>query len=196
MKQLDSDLKQLILNNDKHSYRGRLGRLKFLLSIEYQKPFPLSMLAHEYYEEMRLCWYVGSFIATIIMAQLSFEEQFRSHYRVAKGVGGKLNSGKKVDSANFYDLIKQAKNDYWISEKEAMKLHKLRKNIRNPYVHTRDVKLNDKRKLDFNGHNFIKQYFKIRAPGLAGDDVEVEAKKTVQLAVTLLPEISLRHGGQ
>ncbi|MGB3478749.1 MAG: hypothetical protein WBB67_06280 [bacterium] len=191
----DNEIKRLMLEGDKRSYSGRLERLRFLLSIEDQEPFPTSALASEYYEEMRLCWYVGAFVAAIVMAQLAFEELLRSHYRVAKGIGGKLNCDKKVDNASFYDLIEEAKNDKWISGKEAKLLHSLRKNVRNPYVHVKDIKLNNKGRPNLKKDNFFNQFLMIKAPGLLGSDVETEAKKTIQLVITLFPEISRRYGG-
>jgi len=191
----ESEIKRLIHEGDERSYDGRLKRLRFLLSIEGQEPFPTPALASEYYEEARLCWYVGAFVATILMVQLSFEELFRSHYRVAKGVGRKLDCDKKVDDASFYDLIEEAKNDKWISEEDAKLLHKLRKNVRNPYVHVKDIKVKDDDNPNLKGPNFITQHFKIEAPEVIGSDVENEAREAVQLLVTLFPEISRRYGG-
>lgn len=191
----DSEIRSLILEGDERSYNGRFECLRFLLSIEDQESFPISALVPEYYEEARLCWYVGAFVATIVMVQLSFEELLRSHYRVAKGIDGKLNCSKKVNQANFSDLIDEAYNDNWISEEGAKLLHNLRKNIRNPYVHVRDVKVNGDEKTDRKRPNFFTQYLKIKAPEVIGCDVENEAKEAIQLLVTLLPKISSRFGG-
>ena len=186
----DSKIRNLLLEGDEHSYNGRFERLRFLLSIEDQEPFPISALVYEYYEEARLCWYVGAFVATIVMVQLSFEELLRSHYRVVKGIGGKLSCGKKVDRARFYDLINEAHNDSLISEEEAKLLHNLRKNIRNPYVHVKDIKVNSNGKQNLKRPNFFTQYLKIKAPEVIECDVENEAKEAIQLLVTLLPKIS------
>lgn len=191
----DKEIRRLIVEGDERSYNGRLERLKFLLSIEGQETFPIPALVLEYYEEARLCWYMGAFIATIIVALLSFEELLRSHYRVAKGIGGKLNCGKKVDQASFFDLIDEAQSDNWISEEEANSLHNLRRNIRNPYVHTGDVKINSNGEPDLRRLNFLTQYLKIKAPEVMGSDVENEAKEAIQLTVILLPKISRRYGG-
>ncbi|HHT9132346.1 MAG TPA: hypothetical protein ACFYED_07650 [Candidatus Tripitaka californicus] len=194
-----SKVRQLIHESDERSCRGRSERLRFLLSKEDPNPFPTPALAYEYYEETRLCWYVGAFVATIVMAQLSFEELFRANYRAATGVDGKLNCGKKVNQASFSDLIKQAKNDKWISENEATSLHSLRKNVRNPYVHVKDAELRSG-KQNLKSANFISQYLKIRAVQLKAPflleiiekDTEQEARESVQLLVTLFPEISRR----
>jgi len=190
----DSEIRKLLLEGDKRSYNGRFKRLRFLLSTEDQDAFPISALAYEYYEEARLCWYMGAFVATIVMIQLSFEELLRSHYRMAKGIGGKLSCGKKVDQVNFSDLISEAHNDGLISEEEAKLLHNLRKNIRNPYVHPRDIKVNLNEKPN-RKTDFFTQYLKIKAPEVVGYDVEDEAKGAVQVLVTLLPKISRRFGG-
>jgi len=191
----NSKIRSLILEGDERSYNGRFERLRFLLSIENQEPFPIPALVYEYYEEARLCWYMGAFVATIVMVQLLFEELLRSHYRVAKGIGGKLNCGKKVDQANFSDLIDEAYNDNWILEEEAKLIHNLRKNIRNPYVHVKDIKVNNDGKPDRKRPNFFTQYLKIKAPEVIGCDVENEAKEAIHLLVTLLPKISSCFGG-
>jgi len=191
----ESDIKRMIYEGDKRSLKGRSKRLSFLLSLEHQELFPAPALAYEYYEEARLCWVVGAFVATIVMTQLSFEELFRSHYRVAKGVSGKLNCGKKVDDARCYELIEEAKNDEWISRKEAKLLNNLRKNIRNPYVHVKDIKVNEDGKQNVKEPNFFKNILKIQAPELIGSDIEEEAKETIYLLITLSPEISRRVGG-
>lgn len=191
----ESEIKTLIVEGDERSYNGRFERLRFLLLIEDQEPFPISVLVSEYYEEARLCWYVGAFVATIVMVQLSFEELLHSHYRMAKGIGGRLNCGKKVDQSSFSDLIEEGQNDNWILEGEAKALHNLRKNIRNPYVHVKDIKITSDGKPDLRRHNFFTQHLKIKAPEVMGCNVENEAKEAIQLLVTLLPEISRRHGG-
>ena len=188
------EIRKLLLKSDKRSYNGRFKRLKFLLSVEDQNPFPISALAFEYYEEARLCWYMGAFVATIVMVQLSFEELLRSHYRVVKGIDGKLSCGKKVDKTNFSDLIDEAHNDSLISEEEAILLNDLRKNIRNPYVHVKDIKVNCEGKPN-RKTDFFTQYLKIKAPEVVGCDVEGEARRSVQVLVTLLPKISRRFGG-
>jgi len=191
--QKDDEIKKLILESNKRSYNGDLSRLKFLLSIGDEGLFPVPALVSEYYEEARLCWYRGAFVATIIMVQLAFEELFRAHYRAANGVGGTLNNGKKVDQASFFDLIVEAQNDRWISKKEAELLHSLRKNIRNPYVHVKDVKGNGKS--DLHEANFVTQYLKIRTPELIGHDVKDDAKEAIRLLIVLLPKISYRTLG-
>ena len=191
----ENDLKQMIHEQEERSFSGRLERLRFLLSICKQCPFPSPCLAYEYYEEARLCWYAGAFVATILMVELSFEELIRSHYRLAKGVSGNLNSGKKIDDAGFADLINEARDDFYISDDEANSLHHLRKNLRNPWVHVKDVKLNRDGKINLEKPSFSLQEIKISAPELLGSGVETEAKEAIRLLITLFPEISVRHLG-
>lgn len=191
------DIEQLMHDGDARSYNGRLERLKFLLSIESQNehPIPLPALAYEYYEEARLCWYTGAFVAAIIMVQISFEELLRSHYRAAKGVSGKLSNTKKVDDAGFSDLINEAKKEGYISAQEAGSLHNLRKNIRNSFTHVKDIKVDEKENANLKTPNFFTQTLKIQAPEVLGSDVVEEAKDAIKLLVVAFPEISKRHGG-
>jgi hypothetical protein len=184
----ENEIEQLMAESSKRSHDGRLRRLRVLLSNQAQSAFPSPALALEYYEEARLCWYVGAFIAAIVMTQLAFEELLRGHYRVANGVGGTLSCGKKVDEAGFFDLINEAKKEEYISQDEATLLHALRQKLRNPYVHVKDA---DKVENDMvEKTNFLSLLWKV-----ASGAVEDEARKAVILLVQLFPEISLRHGG-
>ncbi len=190
-----NELEELIHQGDERSYPGRFKRLKFLLSVEEQTPFRVSALAAEYYEEARLCWYVGAFVSTIIMTQLAFEELFRAHYRAAMGVGGKLDCGKKVNDASLFSLLQQARKDGWISLAEANLLNELRKDLRNPYVHVKDVSVKDEGKQTRGKRDFFIQFLKIKGSPLIPDSVEKEAQKAIQLLVTLFPVVSERCGG-
>jgi len=191
----DDEVEQLIVEADKRSYSGRLERLRILLSTQTQDTFPAPALALEYYEEARLCWYVGAFVATIIMTQLAFEELLRSHYRVVKGVGGNLDCGKKVDEAGFFDLINEARNEGWLLRNEAESLHALRKNLRNPYVHVKDIKVDSSGKIEIERPCFLMQNLKIVAPELIGSGAEDEAREAIRLLVNLFPEMSSHSGG-
>jgi len=192
----ENEIKKLILANDEQAYAGKLKRLKFLLTQENYNVFPTSALAIEYYEEARLCWYVGAYVASICMVQLAFEELLRSYYRSARGIEGKLkfSNNKKVNDAAFYELIKEAREDRLISEQEEQELHHLRKNIRNPYVHVKDVKIENGRQ-NLQKPDFFTQYLKIKAPEVIGTDVEDEARLAIKVLVTMFPKISIRMWG-
>jgi len=181
----DAEIEQLVEDANKRAHDGRLERLRFLLSTQSQDAFPAPALAYEFYEEARLCWYVGAFVATIIMTQNAFEELLRSHYRVAKGVGGNLDCGKKVNEAGFFDLINEAEEEGWISGSEAKAIHTLRKKLRNPYVHVKDIKK----------PNFLEQLLKAVAPKLIEGDVRDEGKEAIQLLIRLFPKMASRSGG-
>ena len=191
------EIEQLIEDANKRAHAGRSQRLKVLLSLQSRNAFPAPALALEYYEEARLCWYVGAYVATIVMTQMAFEELLRSHYRVAKGVSGILDFGRKkeVDKAGFFDLINEAEYEGWILKGEAELLHNLRKNLRNIYVHVKDIKMGECGEVEIENPGFLKQLLKIVAPELTGGDVIGEAKEAIQLLVILFPKISSRSGG-
>jgi hypothetical protein len=110
-------------------------------------------------------------------------------------LGGRLDSGKKVDHVSFCDLIEEARVDKWITKEEAKLLHSLRKNARNPYVHVKDIKINKNGKANLKKANFFTQYLKIGAPEVIGYSVSNEAKKAISLLVRLFPSVSIRFGG-
>ncbi len=193
---LDSKLEQLIKAANDSAQKGRLDRFRLLMVTEDVDLTPMDGLAYEYYQEARLCWYMGAFVATIVMSQLTFEQMLRAHYRVANGVGGTLDRGKKVDNATFADLIDQAVDDAWVDQQEAEALHRLRRDIRNPYVHTHDSQkrnessdLIDQAVADYR-KDFFYQHLKFVAPQLIGVGVEDEARETITLLVRLFPKIS------
>ena len=185
----------MIHDGDKRSLKGRRERLEYLLSVETKSEYPISVLTNEYYEEARLCWYVGAFVSTIIMVQLSIEELLRSHYRVLKGVNGRLSNNIEVNNASFFNLIHEAENDLYITSKEATAFNHLRKNIRNPFVHVKDKGSDINKKYKQKRLDFFTQTLKIVAPQVIGKDIVDDAKKAIHLLVTILPNISNRNRG-
>jgi len=187
----NDELDQLIDEANKNSHSGRLERLRFLFSEEDPNPLPVEALAYEYYQEARLCWYMGTFVATIVMSQLAFEELLRSHYRVAEGVGGNLDEHIKVDEASFRDLIKQSEADGWLHPGETALLSRIRKDFRNPYVHSHDFDAGNR----LLKPNFLGQLMKIVAGELVGSGAEDEASQSIRTLVTLFPTIARRFWG-
>lgn len=183
----DASPTEVVKMLDRRAHAGRTKRLRLLLNRREYAPFPIDALAFEYFEEARLCWYVGSFVAAIIMSELAFEELLRSRYRIAKCVQGKLDSGKKVDDAGFVDLLEQARLDRTISRKEWLRLDGIRI-LRNPYVHTKDWGHKNK-------PSFFVQLLKYSSPVLVGVSVEGEAKRSVSTLVSLLPVLARRFFG-
>lgn len=190
----DSELTSMIVDANERAQIGRLARLRYLTDLEDTSTGPVDALALEYDEEARLCWYMGAFIASIIMTQMAFEELLRSHYRVTNGVGGDLNNHVSVDMAGFAALVEQAKSDGWLSIKEKIALDTLRKEYRNPYVHPHDQKSQED--MDVRKPNFLDQHFKIYTPELFGRGVEDDSKDAVKLLITLFQPIAWRFWGK
>jgi len=180
------ELEQLLQDANARAHKGRLNRLQVLVSEGDQDPAPIPSLAVAYFEEARLCWVDGAFVATIVMSQLAFEEALRAHYRMWHGVRGKIDSGKEVSDAGFAELVDQSKNDGWILPEEAEALHRLRKDYRNPYVHSKDIP---------GRPDFFTQTLKIFAPEILRTGVEEEARESITLLVSLLPRICRRLWG-
>jgi len=187
----DEELEQLMRSADERAHQGRLERLRFLLSRQDPNPAPVDALVQEYFEEAWLCWYVGAFVATIVMSQLALEEMLRAHYRRWKGVDRKLNERLKVDEASFSDLISQAEADGWLSRDEASELNRMRRDLRNPYVHPHDLSTSNV----FAEPNWLRQLIKITASQLVERGAEDEARQSISALVELLPGISRRFWG-
>ena len=185
----DEELERMIKDGNDRAHAGRLERLRLLLSIESQESYPVNSLAWEYYQEARLCWYVGAFIATIVVSCIAIEELIRAKYRLIKGVGGRLDSGKKVDDVGLADLTQQATKDDLLTSKEARIIHKLRKEIRNPWVHPHDfdTQFVDSQKA-MRKPNWLTQDIKLKYSVL----VENEARRAIEVASNVFPRISRR----
>jgi hypothetical protein len=149
-------------------------------------PVPAGGLAWHYRFEAETCFKAGAHVATILMTQLAFEELLRAYYRSALGYGGRLSNGTPVAASGFADLIREAEYGGMVSDLEAIDLQKLR-NIRNPYVHTRDK--------PFKPEDWSDQMFKVEAPGVLGLSVEDEAEEAIRLLGTLWPKLARRQWG-
>jgi len=185
----DDEIKEMIKNSNIKEFHGRFHRLKYLISIHKDIYLPYPSLCEDYYREARLCWYNGAFVASILMVQLTFEELFRSYFRMSYGINSKLRFCKKeikVDNASFYDLIEEACLCGWVNNNERDELHKLRK-IRNPYVHTKDIDFKNQKKIDF-----FNLFSKIYAPELIEGSAEEDAKFATTLLTRSYPNIALR----
>lgn len=154
-------------------------------------PFPEVVLA--YYEEARLCWYQGAFVATIVMAQMAFEELLRNHYRAVRVTGLKFFD-KPLDNTGFAELVKQAVHDGYLTPEEGKEIDKIRKNYRNPYVHVKDDKIVNG-KQDLESPSWLTVGMKALCRNPYGEDASDEAKETIRILVSILPEICKRYGG-
>ncbi len=186
----DNEIKEMIKNSDIKEFEGRLQRIKYLISIHKDIYLPYPSLCEEYYEEAKLCWYNGAFVASILMVQLTFEELFRSYFRMSYGVNGELRLYKekiKVDNASFNVLIEEAYLCGWIKDNGRNELHRLRR-IRNPYVHTKDIgPKTRKKKIDF-----LTLFTKVYGSELIEGSAEGDAKFAITLLIKSYSNIALR----
>jgi hypothetical protein len=98
----------------------------------------------------------------------------------------------KVDDSTFKDLIEQAEIDCLIGPDEAKFFQKLRKEYRNPYVHTKDIKKGISADLNNNHKNFFEQAVKMYYENMNGISIKDEAEDTVRNIVRLFPIIARR----
>lgn len=182
------DLWQEVVLADERAREGRVERLKLLNKGASTDEIPMPALAAEYFEEARLCWYTGAFIAAILLSQLSFEGLLRSRYRASNGVGGKLSDGTKIDAAQFSQLIKAANKDGTINAGEYDRIDHIR-TTRNAYVHTKDPSK------VANKSNAFQQTLKVAAPHLVGVSLEDEARRCIATLVELFGPLCARSWG-
>jgi hypothetical protein len=177
--------KEEIIAADARLRGGKKKRLELLSDAPPTYEFPAPQLARRYYEESRLCFYSGAYVATIIMAQLAFEELLRTYYRAVEGEGC-LPDGSKVADCGFADLIIQARREKLASGRDVRRLEKLRM-MRNPYVHSRA----EGRKSDQT-----RQTLKITFPEYVGVSTEDEARKAVTTLIEVFPILSHKIWGE
>lgn len=177
-------LKASILEADKRSLEGRLDRLLLLrnhLSDEFV-PFPHIVL--EYFEETKLCFYQGAFVASILMASATFEELFRQIYRDA-------NEMKKANTRGLANLVSYAVEDDLISPAEAEKLTELRR-LRNKFTHIRI----DFKKIDFKKKRTFLDFILLwRHPHKETLPIEALAEDAIKIFSELVPELCHRFWG-
>ena len=180
----DNSLNAMIIEADKRSFEGRLDRLSFLLENlgEDYVPFPAIVL--EYFEETKLCFYEGAFVASILMASATFEELFRQIYRDA-------NEMEKANTTGLANLVSHAVEDGLISLDEAEELTELRR-LRNKFTHIR---------IGFKSVDFRKKRAFLDFILLWGDrhketlPIEALAKDAIKIFARLLPELCNRFWG-
>ena len=177
-------LKAMMIEADKRSFECRLDRLDFLLKNlgEDYVPFPAIVL--EYFEETKLCFYEGAFVASIVMASATFEELFRQIYR-------NTNEMEKANARGLANLVSYAVGDDLISSNEAEKLTELRR-LRNKFTHIR---------IGFKGIDFKKKRTFLDFMLLWRDrhketlPIETLAKDAIKIFAKLLPELCNRFWG-
>jgi hypothetical protein len=177
--------KEEVIAADARARGGKKKRLELLAEAPPEYEFPAPQLARRYYEESRLCFYSGAYVATIIMAQLAFEELLRTYYRAIEGEGC-LPDGTKVADCGFADLIIRARREKLANSRDIRHLEKLR-TMRNPYVHSRQ----DGKKSDHT-----RQTLKITFPEYVGVSTQDEAQKAVTTLIEVFPRLSIKIWGE
>jgi len=178
---------------DETEHRGRVWRMKKVMASIYDENFIASALAATYYEEARWCWISGAYVATILMSQVAIEEALRSHFRMNRKRNDPLVRTVTVDGASFRQLIDQAMAEGWISATRARELHRLRKMLRNPYVHTKTgAKTTDHSAPFLRETSQSAQLGKILRPGFETGSVVAEAQEAIQLLIRSFPYLLLK----
>jgi hypothetical protein len=185
LKKHPAKAKDEVIAADARARGGKKKRLELLAEAPPTYEFPAPQLARRYYEESRLCFYSGAYVATIIMAQLAFEELLRTYYRAVEGEGC-LPDGSKISECGFADLIIRARREKLASTRDTRRLEKLRM-MRNPYVHSRE----EGRKSDQT-----RQTLKITFPEYVGVSTEDEARKAVTTLIDVFPRLSHKIWGE
>ncbi len=180
-----TEIEGMLKNAGQRSFPGQADRLAQMLAVQDMSEARFDSLALAYYEEARLCWVYGAFVACIVMCQMAFEEAMRAHYWRE---GDRLLNRKKVNEATFFELTDTAERRGLLSSAEAEDLHRLRKEFRNPYVHPKLVSPS----ASLVRPDVFRQSLKIFAPDVAEVSVEDEAFAAVALLVRLLPDLSAR----
>lgn len=177
---------KIILDLDKEMFPERVKRVQFIesLNINTTGSFSFNFISHHYFLEARRCWLDGSFVATIIMVQLAFEEGlrnvFRQPYLWRDEDYPKL---QKINKKNFGDLIELAKTNKFITVQESKILHKLR-GMRNPFVHVKRIR---EERWNFDGNSEssifakISEYYSREDNDLGDVTLEREAKQAIKL---------------
>lgn len=215
----EEELHRMVETSNENENNGRIARLRVLVDNQTREGFFCHALAHNYFEEAKMCWYSGCYVSTIIMSQLAIEELLRSHYRnmshcfiqeedgtmrqfppedckepVLKWANrDSMKKGyQKVDSATFMQLVEEALCDSLITHPQADKLGHLKKALRNPYVHSEDV--NGSSVFCPESRSSVSLSMKISSPGLIGDTVE-EAETAIVLCLSVFVQICHRTFG-
>ena len=180
----DDRLKAMIIEAGKRSFQGRLNRLRFLLENLGEDYVPFPKIVLEYFEETKLCFYQGAFVASILMASATFEELFRQIYRDKSEM-------KKAKSRGLADLVNRALEDSLISPYEAKELTELRR-MRNKFTH---IKIGFQR-IDFNEKRTFLDFLLLWGkPYKETLPIEALAQDTIKIFARLLPELCNRFWG-
>lgn len=125
-------LNEWLSEDDKRTRLTRVARLQLLLS-EYGdertvRMFPGGPVSGLAFEEARLAFLHGLFLSCVILCQTCVEHMLAGLFRI--------EGRDDLDRANFHHLLREARNERFITAEEFGLFDRLRE-LRNPYVHTR-----------------------------------------------------------
>lgn len=180
---LVTDSEKIIKKRDKMLFEGRVKRYNFLesLGIGSEGLSVGGMIAQEYFFEAIHCWIDGLFFATIVMVQMAFEEGLKNAFRGYYDYRDDEKNLNLVNDAGFNQIINLALKEKYITKKQSIQLHKLRK-MRNPLVH---VKRDKKEGGDFTETSEysiickISEIYQVEEGMIPESSAEKEAKKTM-----------------
>jgi HEPN domain-containing protein len=131
MEYTDDRISEFLTEEDVVSRPFRVERMKFLLN-EWGEPrhllLPGGLIAAPAFEEARLCFLNGEFIACVLLSQVVLEHVLAGALKMA--------GRDDLERAGFEKLLREALSEGIISGEEFEAFDSLRER-RNPYVHSR-----------------------------------------------------------
>jgi hypothetical protein len=125
-------MREFLLEQDRLSLPYRLERLDFLVRhFGPERHLLLIDMSAHYFEEARLCYLNGIFVACVLMVQCALEELLRGFFRL-KG------DDALAATAGFNTLIEHSLCEGFICQDEAQEMDDIR-TARNPYVHPKGI---------------------------------------------------------
>jgi hypothetical protein len=210
------EIAKILENQDKDSFRERLKRIKFLMSLDKlypiqdeQIPAPSGLTAY-YKDEIGTCWINGADIATILLVYSAFDELLRTYCRQRQIHKAK---NKKLDEMDLTELVDLVLSDGLLLKREADMLHHFLTETHEPYARLKDRHLEDPsitcgsksdpfpnagvKETIRDGQegclpSYVVQEFKVTMPFLAGKSVSDEAKEAVSVYSELIGTILCR----
>jgi hypothetical protein len=128
----DRIMREFLLEQDSLSLPYRLERLDFVVrNFGPERHLLLTGMSAHYFQEARLCYLNGIFVATLLMVQCALEELLRGFFRL-KG------DDAVAGTAGFKAVIEHSLHEGFISQDEAQEMDDIR-TARNPYVHPKEI---------------------------------------------------------